>query len=185
MCIVQPKKLKIKKNITVYKVLNYEETQTDCILYDFFDSDQYFFNEIKMVENNEPKIDKGGNIYRGFLQTFKRKKDAIRLKQSYSNTEQTLFGNVVPGIIVKCTIPKDSEFVYKGYYYGWFEGKKPKKVKTYGSQKLRLDKIVWNNSGIIDYKTLFKKMNKAYENELNKRLKDAINNNGQLENQLL
>lgn len=164
MCLDYAKRINkiFKRNITCYKILCCKETSyyfnyisnEKCMrvskptyeMYSPFYGATYYFTqpnevphspEIMPMYYNKKKYSVEGNA----IHTFKRKKDAIE------EIENNPFLSSQKTMVVKCTIPKNSSFVYKGKYGN---------NTAYASQKLKLNKIVYTNPHIINYKDWIK-----------------------------
>lgn len=144
MCLYKIKKLNKKKDITCYKVLYcvsngsggfsifsividypYEmgvvhSTNTDSPQINYIDS------------TNEPYI--RGNSFHSFKTLYGAKK---MVKFFLKHKPFTLPTNSIAIIIVKCVIPSDSNFIYKGKYL-----ETDSNLRSYASEKLKPVEIV-------------------------------------------
>lgn len=142
MCLYNYRKIIFKRKITCYKVLRvlhiFDELEekskiTDAFFSPYFNT-PYYIGEFKHSTSNTPVID-GDRITGGCFHTFKKLKDAIdfcQIRYDFIN------GDLCEYVVVKCTIPKSSGFVYKGETID--------NHASYASQELYVDSIVYTNT---------------------------------------
>lgn len=123
MCLTKAKRIRFKKDIVCYKMLLIDY---NFDLYSPYQHEKYFIGETKVIDSGVPNfIDNA--ITGNAIHTYKYKRTAIRIaKQCYYSE----------CCIVKCIIPKNSEYVYKGYFGP---------NRAYACQKLFLDKIIYTS----------------------------------------
>ena len=118
MCLDKARKVNLKRNIRCYKVLEYDSLRKK--LYSPFQYEDYDIGETKEINAICPDIYSSGDIHGNAYHTYKRKRDAIRECRDWGRF-----------CVVKCIIPKDSKYVYKGVCC---------RDKSYASQKLIVKK---------------------------------------------
>ena len=148
MCLNEIKKINQKKDITCYKVL-----------YTVHDGDhgEFFMPMLSIVRNypyemgtvhstntDSPQIKETdtkkpyitGNSFHSFKTLYGAKK-LVKFLLKQNRALVTLPINSIAIIIVKCVIPSDSNFTYKGRYLETYFN-----LRSYASEKLKPIKIV-------------------------------------------
>lgn len=144
MCLYKIKKLNKKKDITCYKVLYAVSNGSGgfsilSIVRDYpyemgvVHSTNVDFPQIRYIDSTyEPYI--RGNSFHSFKTLYGAKK---MVKFFLKHKPFTLPTNSIAIIIVKCVIPSDSNFIYKGKYL-----ETDFSLRSYASEKLKPIEIV-------------------------------------------
>ena len=144
MCLYKIKKLNKKKDITCYKVLYCVSNGSGglsmlSLIKDYpyemgvVHSTNTDFPQIHYIDStNEPYI--RGNSFHSFKTLYGAKK---MVKFFLKHKPFTLPTNSIAIIIVKCVIPSDNNFIYKGRFL-----EKDFNLRSYASEKLKPVEIV-------------------------------------------
>ena len=144
MCLYKIKKLNKKKGITCYKVLYAVPNGSGGLsMLSLIKDYPYEMGVVHSTNTNSPQIDYiesthepyiRGNSLHSFKTLYGAKKmDKFFLKQK----PLTLPINSIAIIVVKCTIPSDSNFVYEGRFI-----ESNFNLRSYASEKLKPVEIV-------------------------------------------
>ena len=144
MCLYKIKKLNQKKDITCYKVLYAVSNGSGgfsilSIIKDY----PYEMGVVHSTNTDSPQIEYMDSTYEPYirgnsLHSFKTLYGAKKMVKFFLKHKPfTLPTNSIAIIIVKCTIPSDSNFIYKGIFL-----EKDFSLKSYASEKLEPIEIV-------------------------------------------
>lgn len=148
MCLNEIKKINQKKDITCYKVLytvqdgDYGGFSMLSIVRDY----PYEMGVVHSTNTDSPEIKEydydtkkpyiTGNSFHSFKTLYGAKK-LVKFLLKHNRALVTLPINSIAIIIVKCVIPSDSNFTYKGRYL-----ETDFNLRSYASEKLKPIKIV-------------------------------------------
>lgn len=137
MCLIKAKPVKTEKDITCYKVCyrTYGGTYVSPFMWY-----NYIPGQLYQVNTNNPQlgiVDKDGLYIEGnAFHTFKTLQGARQyLKNKYTDYEY---------VIMKCIIPKESEYIYEGIFKIYFWNKFRKFVSYASQQILPVSVIEWS-----------------------------------------
>ena len=144
MCLYKIKKLNKKKDITCYKVFYCVSNGSGgfsilSIVRDY----PYEMSVVHSTNTDSPQIDYIDSTYEPYirgnsLHSFKTLYGAKKMVKFFLKHKPfTLPTNSIAIIIVKCVIPSDSNFIYKGIFL-----EKDFSLKSYASEKLEPIEIV-------------------------------------------
>lgn len=139
MCLFGIKKLNKKKDITCYKVFycvsnGYGGFSILSIVRDY----PYEMGVVRSTNTDSPQIREYCNITGDSFHSFKTLYGAKKFVKFFLKHKPfTLPINSIAIIIVKCVIPSDSNFVYKGIYL-----ETDFSLRSYASEKLKPVEIV-------------------------------------------
>lgn len=144
MCLYKIKKLNQKKDITCYKVLYAVSNGSGgfsilSIIKDY----PYEMGVVHSTNTDFPQIEYMDSTYEPYirgnsLHSFKTLYGAKKMVKFFLKHKPfTLPTNSIAIIIVKCVIPSDSNFIYKGIFL-----EKDFSLKSYASEKLEPIEIV-------------------------------------------
>ena len=144
MCLYKIKKLNKKKDITCYKVFYCVSNGSGgfsilSIVRDY----PYEMSVVHSTNTDSPQIDYIDSTYEPYirgnsLHSFKTLYGAKKMVKFFLKHKPfTLPTNSIAIIIVKCVIPSDSNFIYKGIFL-----EKDFSLKSYASEKLKPVEIV-------------------------------------------
>lgn len=146
MCLYRIKKINKKKDITCYKVLYCVSNGSGgfsifSIVIDY----PYEMGVVHSTNTDSPQIEYMDSTYEPYirgnsLHSFKTLYGAKKMVKFFLKHKRglvTLPTNSIAIIIVKCVIPSDSNFIYKGIFL-----EKDFSLKSYASEKLKLVEIV-------------------------------------------
>ena len=144
MCLYKIKKINQKKDITCYKVLycvsnGYGGFSMLSIIRDY----PYEMGVVHSTNTDSPQIEYMDSTYEPYirgnsLHSFKTLYGAKKMVKFFLKHKPfTLPTNSIAIIIVKCVIPSDSNFIYKGIFL-----EKDFSLRSYASEKLEPVEIV-------------------------------------------
>ena len=144
MCLYRIKKLNKKKDITCYKVFYCVSNGSGgfsilSIVRDY----PYEMSVVHSTNTDSPQIDYIDSTYEPYIRgnsfhSFKTLYGAKKMVKFFLKHKPfTLPTNSIAIIIVKCVIPSDSNFIYKGIFL-----EKDFSLKSYASEKLEPIEIV-------------------------------------------
>ena len=130
MCLNKAVRIKPEKDIVCYKL--FYKRDSDNTLYSLYKGSPYKLNNTKNTRKSKPNLycfeflgEKTYDVFESALHSFANYEDTKFFKE-----DAGIFKNIksIKSIIVKCIIPKSSEYIYEGTFRG---------VKAYASQKLK------------------------------------------------
>ena len=144
MCLYKIKKLNKKKDITCYKVLYCVPNGSGGLsMLSLLKDYPYEMSVVHSTNTDSPQIDYIDSTYEPYirgnsLHSFKTLYGAKKMVKCFLKRKPfTLPTNSIAIIIVKCIIPSDSNFIYKGIFL-----EKDFSLRSYASEKLEPIEIV-------------------------------------------
>lgn len=139
MCLFGIKKLNKKKDITCYKVLYAVPNGSGGLsMLSLIKDYPYEMGVVHSTNTDSPQIREYCNITGNSFHSFKTLYGAKKMVKFFLKHKPfTLPINSIAIIIVKCVIPSDSNFVYKGIYL-----ETDFSLRSYASEKLKPVEIV-------------------------------------------
>ena len=139
MCLFGIKKLNKKKDITCYKVLQAVPNSSGGFsMLSLVKDYPYEMGVVHSTNTDSPQIREYCNITGDSFHSFKTLYGAKKFVKFFLKHKPfTLPINSIAIIIVKCVIPSDSNFVYKGIYL-----ETDFSLRSYASEKLKPVEIV-------------------------------------------
>ena len=144
MCLYKIKKLNQKKDITCYKVLyGVSNGSGGFSILSIIKDYPYEMSVVHSTNTDSPQIDYIESTYEPYirgnsLHSFKTLYGAKKMVKFFLKHKPfTLPTNSIAIIIVKCIIPSDSNFIYKGIFL-----EKDFSLRSYASEKLEPIEIV-------------------------------------------
>lgn len=124
MCLNSAVRINTEKDIVCYKLF----WQYGNTLYSFYRNSPYKLNVTRSTRTKTPKL--YCSNFNG-EKTYCIQESAFHSFANYGDVKEFHKGS--SSVIVKCIIPKNSEYIYEGTYAG---------VKSYASQKLKPIEII-------------------------------------------
>ena len=144
MCLYKIKKLNKKKDITCYKVLyGVPNGSGGFSMLSLIKDYPYEMGVVHSTNTDSPQIEYMDSTYEPYirgnsLHSFKTLYGAKKMVKCFLKQKPfTLPTNSIAIIIVKCIIPSDSNFIYKGIFL-----EKDFSLRSYASEKLEPIEIV-------------------------------------------